>query len=73
MRLNIIVSIFFFIFRYHLILYILQSSCFSCCVILKVKTTVDARFNEGIFCAWNGEPLWLLEDYETTNDIEDLC
>ena len=33
----------------------------------------DARFNEGIFCAWNGEPLWLLEDYETTNDIEDLC
>ena len=33
----------------------------------------DARLNEGIFCAWNGEPLWLLEDYETTDDIEDLC
>jgi hypothetical protein len=35
--------------------------------------TSDPRFSEGIFCAWNGEPLWLLEDYETTNDIEDLC
>ena len=27
------------------------------------------RFKWGVFCAWNGEPLWLLDDYETTDQI----
>ena len=34
--------------------------------------SADSRFSMGAFCAWNGEPLWLLEDYETTDDIKDL-
>tara|TARA_R110000824_G_scaffold136799_1_gene300558 strand:- start:168 stop:572 length:405 start_codon:yes stop_codon:yes gene_type:complete len=29
----------------------------------------DMRFQTGAFCAWNGEPLWLLEDYEGTHLI----
>ena len=29
----------------------------------------DMRFQTGAFCAWNGEPLWLLDDYETTEQI----
>ena len=34
----------------------------------------DMRFQTGAFCGWNGEPLWLLNDYETVVDImlEDL-
>ena len=34
----------------------------------------DMRLQTGAFCAWNGEPLWLLNDYETVVDImlEDL-
>ena len=30
---------------------------------------LDNKFMHGVFCAWNGEPLWLLDDYETTKDI----
>jgi len=29
----------------------------------------DYRFQWGAFTAWNGEPLWLLDDYESTHDI----
>jgi len=29
----------------------------------------DMRYQIGAFCAWNGEPLWLLDDYETTDEI----
>ena len=30
---------------------------------------IDLRFGWGAFTAWNGEPLWLLDDYETINQI----
>ena len=30
----------------------------------------DMRFQIGAFCAWNGEPLWLLNDYEKVEDIK---
>ena len=30
----------------------------------------DMRFQMGAFCAWNGEPLWLLNDYEKVEDIK---
>jgi hypothetical protein len=32
-------------------------------------TNADYRFQIGAFTAWNGEPLWLLDDYESTDDI----
>ena len=32
-------------------------------------TNADYRFQWGAFTAWNGEPLWLLDDYESTHDI----
>ena len=32
-------------------------------------TNADYRFQIGAFTAWNGEPLWLLDDYESTHDI----
>ena len=32
-------------------------------------TNADYRFQWGAFTAWNGEPLWLLDDYESTDDI----
>ena len=36
---------------------------------LKKPNLGDKRFEWGVFCAWNGEPLWVLDDYETTNEI----
>ena len=32
-------------------------------------TNADYRFQWGAFTAWNGEPLWLLDDYESTHGI----
>ena len=36
---------------------------------LKKPNAEDKRFEWGVFCAWNGEPLWILDDYETTDEI----
>jgi hypothetical protein len=36
---------------------------------MKDLTNADYRFQWGAFTAWNGEPLWLLDDYESTHDI----
>tara|TARA_S200002703_G_scaffold88466_3_gene76366 strand:+ start:1616 stop:2011 length:396 start_codon:yes stop_codon:yes gene_type:complete len=36
---------------------------------VKKPNAEDKRFEWGVFCAWNGEPLWLLDDYETTDEI----
>ena len=35
-------------------------------------TNADYRFQIGAFTAWNGEPLWLLDDYESTCDIAEV-
>lgn len=32
-------------------------------------TNADYRFQWGAFTAWNGEPLWLLDDYDSTYHI----
>ena len=41
---------------------------------LKKANTDDKRFTVGAFTAWNGEPLWLLDELETVDEImlEDL-
>ena len=41
---------------------------------LKKANTEDKRFTVGAFTAWNGEPLWLLDEFETVDEImlEDL-
>ena len=35
----------------------------------QIPNQFDFRFYYGAFTAWNGEPLWLLDDYETVNQI----
>ena len=35
----------------------------------QIPNQFDFRFYYGAFTAWNGEPLWLLDDYETINQI----
>mgnify|MGYP003679282714 CR=1 FL=1 len=34
-----------------------------------LKADSDYRFQWGAFTAWNGEPLWLLDDYDSTYHI----
>ncbi len=36
---------------------------------LKKPNAEDKRFEWGAFCAWNGEPLWILDEHETTYEI----
>ena len=37
----------------------------------QIPSQFDFRFYYGAFTAWNGEPLWLLDDYETVEGIAD--
>tara|TARA_R100001132_G_C3199015_1_gene47322 strand:- start:18 stop:425 length:408 start_codon:yes stop_codon:yes gene_type:complete len=35
----------------------------------QIPNQFDLSFHYGAFTAWNGEPLWLLDDYETVDQI----